>query len=391
MKQLVRNSLVVFGALALGFVALELGARLYQPNVRLLTLTNFIYDRISLLRSGYPSTFDAELGYIPRPGYSGIANVWGTQVTIDEQGIRSNGQQPPDIGGAPSILALGDSFVFGDQVSNAESWPAQLEVKLRRRVINAGVFGYGLDQSVLRAYRLLDRHEVDVVILGMIADDLDRTELSVRTGVAKPYFELQDGALVRRNDPVPRLPDSQSDIGLLRSILGYSLLVDLSMKRLGLAEWWYSGQWGTVQVHGDGVEVACRLADKLRRDLEARAIHLIVLAQYPSWEITDPDTRGNRRNLEAMRELLSCLREGHHQIIDLMTPLRQVWEDDPERFRSFYSSHMTAAGNAFVADIVSRSIAHPVEGPHAVLPSLLARRSTPESEPMAGHSVCSQG
>ena len=115
--------------------------------VRLLTLTNFIYDRISLLRSGYPGQFDAELGYIPQPGYSGIANVWGTHVTIDEQGIRSNGQQPPDIGGAPSILALGDSFVFGDQVSNAESWPAQLEAKLRRRVINAGVFGYGLDQS----------------------------------------------------------------------------------------------------------------------------------------------------------------------------------------------------------------------------------------------------
>ena len=308
MNELIRNSLLVLCALALGFVALELGARLYQPNVRLLTLTNFIYDRISLLRSGYPGQFDAELGYIPRPGYSGIANVWGTHVTIDEQGIRSNGQQPPDIGGAPSILALGDSFVFGDQVSNAESWPAQLEAKLRRRVINAGVFGYGLDQSILRAYRLLDRHEVDVVILGLIADDIRRTELSVRQGVAKPYFELQDGALVRRNDPVPRLLDSRSDIGLLRSILGYSVLVDLSMKRLGLAEWWYSGQWSTVQVHRDGVEVACRLADKLRRDLEARAIHLLVLAQYPSWEITDPDTRRNRRNLEAMRELLACLR-----------------------------------------------------------------------------------
>jgi len=65
---------------------------------------------------------------------------------------------------------------------------------------------------------------------------------------------------------VPRLPDRQSDIGPFRSILGYSALVDLSMRRLGVAEWWYSGQWSTVQVHSDGVEVACRLADKLRRD-----------------------------------------------------------------------------------------------------------------------------
>jgi len=68
-----------------------------------------------------------------------------------------------------------------------------------------------------------------------------------------------------------------------------------------------------------------------------------------------------------MRELLTCLRESHHQIIDLMTPLRQLWEDDPERFRSFYFGHMTAAGNAFVADIVSRSIAPPAEGAHPKL------------------------
>jgi hypothetical protein len=78
MKELTRNSLLVFWALALGFVALELGARLYQPDVRLLTLANFIYDRISLLRSGYPGTFDAELGYIPRPGYSGC--WWSTAI-----------------------------------------------------------------------------------------------------------------------------------------------------------------------------------------------------------------------------------------------------------------------------------------------------------------------
>ena len=90
---------------------------------------------------------------------------------------------------------------------------------------------------------------------------------------------------------------------------------------------------------------------------EEQAIRLAVLAQYPSWEITDPDTRRNRRNLEAMRALLACLRAAPHQIIDLIIPLQQVWQDDPERFRFFYSGHMTAAGNAFIADIVSRSIA----------------------------------
>ena len=39
-----------------------------------------------------------------------------------------------------------------------------------------------------------------------------------------------------------------------------------------------------------------------------------------------------------------------------MSPLRQVWVNDPERFRAFYVGHMTAEGNAFVADVISRSI-----------------------------------
>ena len=83
MNEFVRSAMLVLCASALGFVALELGIRLCSPDVRPLTLTNFIYDQVALLRSGYPSAFDAELGYIPRPGYSGIANAWGTQVTIN--------------------------------------------------------------------------------------------------------------------------------------------------------------------------------------------------------------------------------------------------------------------------------------------------------------------
>ncbi|MGH6919973.1 MAG: SGNH/GDSL hydrolase family protein, partial [Geminicoccaceae bacterium] len=310
MNEFVRNTLLVLCALALGFLTLEVGVRLYRPDIRLLTLTNFIYDQVSLLRSGYPSRFDAELGYIPRPGYSGIANVWGTQVTIDQQGVRSNGQPPPDAVEAPAILALGDSFVFGDQVSDSETWPAQLERKLRQRVINGGVFGYAVDQSVLRAYPLIDRYQIGTIILTFIADDIRRTQLAVRTGVAKPYFELDHGDLIRRNDPVPPLAQEDRGVGLLRSILGYSLLLDLAMKRLGLEEWWYAGRWSTVQVHDDGVEVACRLIDQLRRDTAARGIHLVVLAQYPSWEITDPDAPKNRQSQELTQALLACLRQG---------------------------------------------------------------------------------
>ena len=137
------------------------GGRIYSQHVGLTTFTNFVYDRIALLKSGYPSVFDAELGYIPMPGYRGTANVWGTSVTIGEHGVRSNGTKPSPAFDRPLLLAVGDSFVFGDQVSDEETWPALLERALHHRVINGGVFGYGIDQVVIRAEQLMDVYDVE--------------------------------------------------------------------------------------------------------------------------------------------------------------------------------------------------------------------------------------
>ena len=55
--------------------------------------------------------------------------------------------------GAP-ILAVGDSFTFGDEVNDGQTWPAQLQLLTGRRVLNGGVSGYGFDQIVLRAEQL---------------------------------------------------------------------------------------------------------------------------------------------------------------------------------------------------------------------------------------------
>ena len=49
------------------------------------------------------------------------------------------------------ILAVGDSYTYGEEVGENDSWPAQLQRIKNQRVLNAGVSGYGFDQSVLRA------------------------------------------------------------------------------------------------------------------------------------------------------------------------------------------------------------------------------------------------
>ncbi|MGA0868116.1 MAG: hypothetical protein ACO3UM_04225, partial [Planctomycetota bacterium] len=82
---------------------------------------SFRLTRIDQVRRGYPAMPDPELGYVPRPGAATDDSRWGTTVSIDADGFRSNGQPRPARG--RTIVAVGDSFTFGDQVHDHESWP----------------------------------------------------------------------------------------------------------------------------------------------------------------------------------------------------------------------------------------------------------------------------
>src|SRR5438128_2007424 len=87
---------------------------------------------------------DSLLGHMPRPGASGI--VSGAPVTIDADGLRYSGKNLP--AGDGPILAVGDSYTWGEDVGDLEAWPAQLQRLSGRRVLNGGVTGYGFDQIV---------------------------------------------------------------------------------------------------------------------------------------------------------------------------------------------------------------------------------------------------
>jgi hypothetical protein len=95
------------------------------------------------------------------------------------EGIRS-----PRVGmsfsGVPAshrIAILGDSFTFGLEVRYEDTWGHQLELALGQgyQVLNFGVDGYGVDQAYLRYERDILSWKPDIVILGVIDDDLRRT------------------------------------------------------------------------------------------------------------------------------------------------------------------------------------------------------------------------
>lgn len=105
--------------------------------------------------------------------------------------------------GVTRIVAVGDSFVWGNEVSAAENFCAQLAGKLPgTETLNMGVPGYGIDQAWLKYRHFGAAHTPDVVIFGVYVDDYVRSSMSF-TSFSKPHFK-RDGAEVRlTNQPVP--------------------------------------------------------------------------------------------------------------------------------------------------------------------------------------------
>ena len=113
-------------------------------------------------------------------------------LTIDADGLRRTGERRPARPAAAPILAVGNSFTFGEEVNDAETWPAHLAALAGRRVLNAGVSGYGFDQIVLRAEELAPRYKPAAIVVGFIADDIRRTEMRRLWGAEKPYFDIAE-------------------------------------------------------------------------------------------------------------------------------------------------------------------------------------------------------
>jgi hypothetical protein len=128
----------------------------------------------------------------------------GTILNSNSKGLR--GRTEYDYRGAVGkkrIVVLGDSFTFGAEMSDEDTYSRLLESALpNTEVLNFGVQGYGHDQMLLYLKEEGVKYHPDIVIVGFAYLDIYRNIWSF-FAYAKPKFELLSGGLRLTDVPVP--------------------------------------------------------------------------------------------------------------------------------------------------------------------------------------------
>jgi lysophospholipase L1-like esterase len=212
-----KRLLTLFLSLVISILCLEVGIRIFQRVV-----------------PGYSpgvqfSTFDSELGWRHVRGVTGLFRGpdFQTPVQINRLGLR--GKDIPEVNPDPKtvrILFLGDSVTAGFEVDEAETFVARVRSQLNRcgggtirfETINAGVRGYGTDQSLLYYEREGNKLGASLVVYTLVQNDIFENVQKAGLGkyYLKPRFHLNGNHLSLEKGHLRLIP--RSTLGTLDSI-----------------------------------------------------------------------------------------------------------------------------------------------------------------------------
>lgn len=171
--------------------------------------------------------YDPDLGWVDKPNVH-IPDLYGRGIylTTNSAGFRNNSEfaarVPRD---KYRVICTGDSFTLGVGVDNDHTWCHLLTVlEPRLEAVNMGQPGYGVDQAYLLYKRAGSQLDHNAHLFALIGPDIDRMQSAQFQGYDKPLLDLEKGALVVGNVPVPRrsyilpwLTDRKAIFNTLRS------------------------------------------------------------------------------------------------------------------------------------------------------------------------------
>ena len=337
---------LVVGSVLFTLVALELGCRLLRGPQWLVHWPNLVLkERIDTRSQGVGRIIpDRELGFVAKPGYS------SRLFAYDEHGWRIAPNPEGIVLADPPILVAGDSLAHGDEVENAETWPAQLQLMLRRHVINIAMSGYGFDQIVLATEKAAALVKPAAVILSFTADDTRRNEMKRVWGAEKPYFELVDGKLALRNSPVPPSPAPAETLDIWQWTFGWSVLLDTVLRHQGWQYEWAVDHERVLPRH-EGEKLSCALLARLKKEL---GVPTLVVAEYNRYVFENEEHAAETRRTTGV--VLKCAADLGMATLDLFEPDKDA-VDKRGLETVFRKSHPGPEGTRVTADAIAAALA----------------------------------
>lgn len=294
----------------------------------------------------------------------------GYRVRTNAAGFRSDIEFEPAKGRAPRVLLFGDSFTAGDGVSNGRRYSDLLASELPAEIYNYGLPGSGTDQQYLIWHHYARPVEHDAVVIAVLVENIRRITSAYRVWadskgqpvfVAKPYYELHDGKLVRFHDPVPTEPlsaeamtaesavDSGGRFPMLRRMIRSAGLQETVQR---LTRYQPTPDYDSQDTPGWQLMRAILL--HWRSEL-SRPVVLMPLPLYQHVEGTADPAPYRQRFREVAADGGFIL---HDPLDDLMT----YSAADRRAFRFKTDPHLTEAGHAAIAASLKKTLAQVISG-----------------------------
>jgi lysophospholipase L1-like esterase len=365
--------ITIFLGLSLVVIILEVLIRISQGE--LFSTSNLINRRIKKnVNTTQTVKFDPQLGWVhlenigkvekqlvrPIPQY---LNRY-FKITFNSQGFREtpNFTDIQLAGNKSVILALGDSFTFGGEVNDEETWPTLLQSIIKKRVLNGGVSRYGLDQMLIKAKSDTKKIRPRVVIFSLTPSNILRTVQTKKIGSFsywlqdKPYFvksaeglkliqPTEEGKKVEVLDPI-------------RNVLGRSFLANFIFEKAFFDYWYGVPPWDQYPVQYTSSEspdeISCMILKEIKKLSITESFKPLILGQ-DYWQNPEGGVYTPNTNLEYAKK---CAKDLSLSVVDLRPSLESLFNEGNHEYETLFfpGAHMTGQGNLFVARALEKKI-----------------------------------
>jgi hypothetical protein len=220
----------------------------------------------------------------------GWSMIPSARVVYDEHAYTSNRdgfrslRDFADVQNRYEVIVVGDSFTFGDGLSDNQTWPYLLEQREPRlNVLNMAGTGYGVDQMYITLRENIGRYRPRLVIGAFISDDLERSLLPFRD-YKKPRFVLKGNELVLTNTPIGSQDEVYREALATADDMSPIQLVNLAR---GL-KWRFTQSTTPCDPHGECTTLNTRLFEEMARTSAAHDAEFMMLYLPYGREIADP-------------------------------------------------------------------------------------------------------